>query len=399
MTRMIRFGRVSCPGTRRRAVVAVAVLAACGVAGAVPSAALAGSSARPAGVTSYPAELLGVSAQSATDAWAVGESFPETVLHWNGTSWAKVPVPRPGTAANDLNAVSAVSASDAWAVGVSYDTHVGKTLTVHWNGSRWTLVPSPSYGGTSMYGSVLYGVAATSAADAWAVGYYSKPGPAAEFQTLILHWDGTRWTRVPSPEPPNSFLSGVTAVSASDAWAVGSYTTTSSAIGDLLLHWDGTRWTRVTVRLPQVTDKDDALSAVSADSPADAWAIGQYTTRQGKEETLALHWNGTRWTRVAVPTPLGESLLGVTALSPTRAWAVGQYYFPAKKAAPIGILHWNGTTWAQVPTPHPGGVGNILFGVAATSAADAWAVGSYQNENRTPHNLILHWNGTSWTRS
>ena len=92
-------------------------------------------------------------------------------------------------------------------------------------------------------------------------------------------------------------------------------------------------------------------------------------------------------------------MLGVTALSPTHAWAVGQYYFPAKKAAPIGILHWNGTTWAQVPTPHPGGVGNILFGVAATSAADAWAVGSYQNENRTPHNLILHWNGTRWTRS
>jgi hypothetical protein len=52
--------------------------------------------------------------------------------------WAKIPVPRPGTAANDLNAVSAVSASDAWAVGVSYDTHVGKMLTMHWNGTCWT---------------------------------------------------------------------------------------------------------------------------------------------------------------------------------------------------------------------------------------------------------------------
>src|SRR5580693_5544846 len=55
MTRMIRFGRVSCPGARRRAVVAVAVLAACGVAGAVPSAALAGSSSAPTWTKQAPA--------------------------------------------------------------------------------------------------------------------------------------------------------------------------------------------------------------------------------------------------------------------------------------------------------------------------------------------------------
>jgi hypothetical protein len=49
--------------------------AAGGAALAVTMGAASAPSARPAGVTSYPAELLGVSAQSATDAWAVGESF------------------------------------------------------------------------------------------------------------------------------------------------------------------------------------------------------------------------------------------------------------------------------------------------------------------------------------
>lgn len=42
-----RIGRVYCPGGRRWLAVVVAVLAACGVAGAIPSAALAGSSSVP----------------------------------------------------------------------------------------------------------------------------------------------------------------------------------------------------------------------------------------------------------------------------------------------------------------------------------------------------------------
>jgi len=261
-------------------------------------------------------------------------------------------------------------------------------------------VPSPSYGVTSMFGSVLTGVSAASATSAWAVGYYSKPGPAAEFQTLILHWNGTNWTRVPSPEPPNSFLSGAAAVSATDAWAVGQYTTPGNVITALALHWDGTRWTQVTVPFPAGA-LGTGLSGVSADSPTDAWAVGDYSVKStGGQETLALHWNGTTWTRVATPTPKGtvfRFLNGVAARAPTDAWAVGA---DSSNNAPITlILHWDGTAWTQVPSPDPGGNnGNRLFGVAATSASDAWAVGDY-NSRTTSSDLILHWNGTSWTRS
>jgi len=39
----------------------------------------------------------------------------------------------------------------------------------------------------------LTGAAAVSPTDAWAVGSYGT------FKTLILHWDGTAWAKVPSP--------------------------------------------------------------------------------------------------------------------------------------------------------------------------------------------------------
>ena len=107
--------------------------------------------------------------------------------------------------------MAATSGNNAWAVG---NTNSGKTLTVHWNGTAWTHIPSPSLGDYSS----LSGVTATSASNAWAVGYgLSNTGAG---KTLILQWNGTTWTQVPSPSPgPYASLSGVAATSTSDAWA------------------------------------------------------------------------------------------------------------------------------------------------------------------------------------
>src|SRR6266702_3859969 len=46
----------------------------------------------------------------------------------------------------------------------------------------------------------LYGVSAVSGSDAWAVGWYWN-GPARAYDTLIVHWNGTAWAQVKSPNP------------------------------------------------------------------------------------------------------------------------------------------------------------------------------------------------------
>jgi hypothetical protein len=45
----------------------------------------------------------------------------------------------------------------------------------------------------------LYGVAATSRGNAWAVGMRESSGGVP--MTLLLHWNGTKWTPVTSPKP------------------------------------------------------------------------------------------------------------------------------------------------------------------------------------------------------
>jgi hypothetical protein len=349
-------------------------------------------------VTSAAGELLGVAAVSPSDAWAVGDTptssgAPQTlVLHWNGSRWTRVPSPSPGRLSL-LNAVSALSPSDAWAVG-SYSTNTagGKTLVLHWDGSRWTTVPSPTP--EAVDGSFLLSVSALSSCEAWAAGWNYLTGGESS-NTLVLRWNGTRWTKAASPNPLRlsvNELHSVSARTATDAWAVGTYLTVSGVQKTLILHWNGTRWIRTTSPSP---GGSSALNGVSALSASSAWAVGS----TGK--TLILHWNGSGWAHVASPGSLGSELNGVSARSAHDAWAVGSALSGSSGGGNRTlVLHWNGTGWASVASPDPGGTnGNVLNGVLALSPANAWAVGSYLTGGREGEVLILHWNGTRWMRS
>jgi len=98
---------------------------------------------------------------------------------------------------DELFGVRGTSSTDTWAVGVSVIGGVDQTLAMHWNGTKWTRVTTPDPGGDPGGPAVsndLIGVAGISASDTWAVG-------SSGTETLILHWDGSAWTRVPSPAP------------------------------------------------------------------------------------------------------------------------------------------------------------------------------------------------------
>jgi hypothetical protein len=207
--------------------------------------------------------LLGVAATPAGTAWAVGYtgSGRTLILRWNGTAWTTVPSPDPGTD-NYLYGVVATPAGTAWAVGYTESTNTStRTLILRWNGTAWTTVPSPNPG-TDNY---LYSVAATPAGTAWAVGCtVTGCGTGASARTLILRWNGTAWTRVPSPGPDARLL-GVAALSGSDAWAVG--------IADgktLILHWNGQMWSGPVGQVSPAAApaSPSAPSAVSSPAPS-----------------------------------------------------------------------------------------------------------------------------------
>jgi hypothetical protein len=341
--------------------------------------------------------LYGAAALSSRDAWAVGQSFKpgagrSLVLHWDGTAWHRVASPSPRDAA--LYGVAAVSPRSAWAVG----GYAGGTLVLHWNGTAWKRVASPNPGGSAS--NSLFSVAALSSSEAWAVGYNT-----AANQAVVMHWNGTAWTRITVPVPRFSLgaeLDGVAAISPANAWAVGNYYNGREGSGEgyrtLILHWNGTEWKRVPS--PDAPHSgENYLTAVTATSPASAWAVGEYFIRGGTaDRTLILRWDGTAWKRVASPNPgtADNFLNGLAATSGTNAWAVGEYnnFITRVRFSPHRTFaaHWNGTAWRQVTSPNPGGSANdiSLRGVAATSARNAWAVGDSTADGTAYRTVTLH---------
>jgi hypothetical protein len=280
--------------------------------------------------------LTGVTGTAANDVWAAGYSSkganrPSFTLieHWNGSNWIGIPSPNaplrgPYEPSNELYDVDAFSANDVWAVGRTYDFSVGQALIEHWNGSNWSIVRSPDLGPFNH--AVLYGVAAVAANDVWAVGTYYVDGVQS---SLIEHWNGRRWRVVPSPNVGtfhNSFL-GIHATSADDIWAVGYHQTVEipQAYQTSVLHWDGSTW-RV-VPSPNENSLNNYLFDVAAASADDAWAVGFYDTGSSLL-TMAQHWDGSGWTLTTSPNANSSinELVGVAVASPTDVWAIGQTF-------------------------------------------------------------------------
>ncbi|PZR97973.1 MAG: hypothetical protein DLM69_09145 [Candidatus Chloroheliales bacterium] len=303
-------------------------------------------------------------------------------------SWSVVTSPSPGTTYNNLLGVTAISPSDVWAVGYYSSTGTYSTLAEHWNGTGWNVVTSPSPGSST---NNLRGVTAITPSDVWAVGYYASGGV---YYTLVEHWNGTSWSAVTSPNPgTTSILYGVTAISPSDVWAVGYYVSGGHS-NTLVEHWNGTNWSVVTS--PNLGTDSNGLVGVTAISPSDIWAAGYYLNTGGIYQTLVGHWNGTSWSVVTSPSPgtTNNGLVGVTAISPSDVWAVG--YYASGSVFYTLVEHWNGTSWSVVTSPNPGTTRNGLYGVTAISPSDVWAVGYYASggPNST---LVEHWDGTSWS--
>ncbi len=339
-------------------------------------------SANPATSTN---QLLGVAVMSANDVWAVGNhdagggNSQTLVEHWNGTNWSEIPSPNPGTLGNGLQGVAAVSASDAWAVGYYRDSNAIQTLVERWNGSSWSVVSSPNAGSSS---AELWSVAAVQADDVWAVGDYWD-GTAR--QTLVEHWNGSSWNVVPSPNlgmQTNELLS-VAVVSANDVWAVG-YAESGITEWALIEHWDGTQWQ--IVPSPNIVSNGVVLHSVAAVSANDVWAVGQSGIA-----TLVEHWNGTSWSIVPSPNggSSGNSLRSVAVVNANDVWAVGVYTL--NSGDQTLIEHWNGTRWNLVPAPNTGTSAALLQGLAAVSANDVWAVGYDYSSGSPEHTLVEHY--------
>ncbi|MFL6072076.1 MAG: hypothetical protein ACJ73S_01515 [Mycobacteriales bacterium] len=298
--------------------------------------------------------------------------------HWDGAAWRRqdLPLPVDDTSPNgapkddiELHGISARADDDVWAVGeaglIGGLSGSYRTLVYHWDGTRWQLVPSPNPHGTGL-AHRLYSVVAVGPSDVWAVGEYELPGQGSN--PLALHWDGTSWHEAFVPPGPNLYnpLLDVTAAGAGGLWAVGSSGDVFAGTRPIARRYQDGQWQDV----PLPVTEDGRLASVSAVSATDAWAVGDHDGHP-----LLLRWDGTAWTVAAQPLASADGRLdGVAAVSATQVWAVG-----GDGGDPVS-LRWDGQAWTQVPVPAVNGTGG-LHGVAGHPGGLAWVVGEASRDH------------------
>jgi hypothetical protein len=255
-----------------------------------------------------------------------------------------------------------------------------------WAASPWTVQTSPSPG----HGPALHGVTTLSPTSAWAVGSYTDS--AHDDLTLIEHYDGTAWAQQTSYSvaDADNDLWAVKGVTDSIAIAVGDSIDSNFVKRTLVERYNGTKW--VHQSSPSPDPDDNSLRSVAAPTGANAWAVGE---KGLNSTTLIEHYDGSAWTVQTSPHPgSASSLTGVSTDSASSVWAAGSWYSAGGDGHTL-IEHYNGTKWVLQATPDLPDEGSFSS-ISAVSAADVWAVG-YQISQGFPRTLIEHYDGTSWT--
>jgi hypothetical protein len=316
------------------------------------------TSSAPAGARG---ELFGVAAASSADALAVGGynagQPPTAVLtrpyaeHRTGGRWSATRVPLgqvypSGEQAAQLNGVAVAAPGDGWAVGTVSDTSslASQTLAYHWDGTAWTRSPTPDPAGPAQTNQ-LDAVAARATDDVWAVG-----GDGYPEVSLVLHWTGSSWRRVSVPDIGS--LDAVT-VAPGRVWIAG---------GDQVEQFDGTTWVRLPV--PPVTAQSSVVITGVADTAAGLWAVGflEFSCGEGQVCTgsYAALWDGTTWT--VAPAGGGDGLSGVVAAGANVL---------ATSGTGVVRLSLAGAAAQVTPAVNP----LQLTAIAADPAGNPWAVG------------------------
>jgi hypothetical protein len=182
-------------------------------------------------------QLTDVDLQSDTRGWAVGRGFASSgsgaiAARWNGKRWRGVPVEG---VKGDIGfaGVAATGRRNVWAVG---QKQVGSTLLgvlAHYDGSAWEDVKIPPLEDVGP-DTPLSSVAMTHDGTVWAVGIGG----------VAIRYNGKKWRQVDVPKVNGMYVefAKVRVFDGDDVWAVGYLLDDGGSRYPVALHWSGSKW-------------------------------------------------------------------------------------------------------------------------------------------------------------
>jgi hypothetical protein len=204
--------------------------------------------------------LSAAAATSARDVWMVGSDSTRAavILHWDGNRWT-----RSRRANAELFGLAALSPTDVWAVGETSGT---RFLEMHWDGNQWSsysqVAPNGGYGLDES--PEITSVAASGSRDIWAAGDAGNSGEPAWPDSVLFHWDGTRWQK--EPKPTSQWVYALALRAPTDLWIAGGVGSGDAYSPPLVERRVGAKW-----HGPSPAGQIDGLSTDQADG---LWGVG-----------------------------------------------------------------------------------------------------------------------------
>ena len=288
------------------------------------------------------------------------------------------------TQVSNMQSVSASSAANAWAVGQTGELGL---FTSHWNGKTWQPVAQPA--GITYPQVIGAAAAATTGARAWVFVVSMAPeDEGGESAVAAVEWTGTSWSAVHnfagSPSLGTAIASGP-----DDVWGFG--TAGSSGQTPWAVRYNGKCWSRVAI--PVIP------SQASGSAAAGDWVTGAVAAQPTRVEVL--HWSKGAWRNAALPrisVLTGEQTLPglIAAAGPASVWATVEIGPPSGAGQlTYVLLHWNGRAWSKVPLPK----GVNVYGLASDGHGGSWVASYTVNEPGVILSglVMYHYSGGHWT--
>jgi len=261
-------------------------------------------------------------------------------------------------------------------------------LAEFWNGRLWStrMVSGFSTGNSDVLDAIA--VSCGTPSTCMLVGeHFSDPSRPVQFAEIAgglgtpLIWNnpvGAKW----------SVLDDVKCVGATFCMAVGTYSATARGGRVLAQLWNGSKWRRLAVPSP-VKSLNSDLGELSCLSARDCLALGVRETPAKNFVSFAERWNGSSWRLIAVPAVRGErdtELNDVSCTSPSACVAVG---FTASPSVHPLVMRFSKGTWTSERTPRVGPASFV--GISCPSSTRCFAVGSQGRRA-----FAERWNGSRW---
>ena len=315
------------------------------------------------------------------DFTVAGDAAANYVAKWDGSSWHGLGTGMGGEMGEDGPCVYALAASgsDLYAGG-DFKTAGGVTANciAKWDGSSWHALGA-GIGGEMEEDHPFVFALAVSGSDLYVGGYFTTAGSVTA--NYIARWDGSSWHALGAGV---DYTVSALAVSGSDLYAGGGFTTAGDVAANRIARWDGSSWQALS------SGMNSQVNALAV-SGSDLYAGGGFTTAGDVTANYVAKWNGSSWS--ALGSGMNREVYAL-AMSGTNLYA-GGWFTTAGGVTANGIAKWNGSSWSALGS----GIGGDSSFVSALAVAgtNLYAGGLFTTAGGITVSNIARWDGSNWS--